>query len=427
MPAPSAPPADGPCTPAQVGGYTVAPLAGRIERLRVAAHETTLRLVAELASPRRVLAVDLGDDGQVQRSAPIDGVSRATQVTAAPVTTPTGLVDVTWSGRRGASDSPDFAAANRYLAGAARTEVQMLAVDGLVAASDTTRWVGAAVAESLACFEAACVADDRASLGMRYHPRSGYSVRLVVPSAQALLVRSLQEVLCDDPSLGDEHGPGTLLGEDEPGTPPERCRRVRADRPSDPAVALRGPWVVTAWRTPRSVRVAAQRWEADLPAVATVHNVVENADVGAPAVALHNDVAWVVWPQRSQVSEPYTLRALSWRLSEASPPAESTALATGTDSAFAPSLAVSGGRLVLAWMEGDDRTARVRVGASREGLGQAVAHAVTVSGEGLNARNPLVATTATQAWVAWREYPGGRQARQGGGVVRATPLRWPGT
>jgi hypothetical protein len=235
------------------------------------------------------------------------------------------------------------------------------------------------------------------------------------------------DVMCDPAQLGgqDENGESTatLVPSDEGGAP-DRCGSVRAYRPTDVALALRGSTTVAVWRTSQGLWL--RRVEgAVMPPPPTAPWIA--GDVGAPTLAVRGDHVVAVWAQRDTRRSPYTLRTATMDLAHATQPLAPQVIATGPTSAFAPSLVDVGGRWMLAWMEGDDRVAIVRVGATWGALPEAAAHAVTVSAPGTNARDPELAAGGAQAWIAWTEYPGGRRRDQGGAVVRASPLGAPGT
>lgn len=429
-PAPTPPPRrDAPPTLTIPGGVAVAALRGRVDRLRIAADGQRARLVAEVQGARReTVAVTVSPDGTFA-AAPLSFGVRDVRIAAAPVVASGGFGEVMFGGRRGASDAQDFSVANRFGLGAARSEVAQIGVEELVATQGRTRWAAAAIAEQLSCFERECEGTDRTTSGMVYHPRDGYAVLLLSPAAQGLRYLSVDEVRCDAPEFGplaegEEGGRGGNLVAADVGSPPERCRSVRPRRPTDVALALRGDTSVVVWRTAQGLSLRRVEMGVPQPSPATPWIA---GDVGAPTLALRGDLVVAVWAQRDAPRAPYTLRTATLDLSRALQAPAPQMIPTGPTSAFAPSLVDVGGRWVLAWMEGDDRVATVRVGATWGALPEAAAHAITVSTPGTNARDPELAAGGTQAWIGWTEYPGGRRRDQGGGVVRASPLGAPGT
>jgi hypothetical protein len=418
---------EGPPSLTVPGGLLVAPLRGRVDRLRIASDGARARIVAEVQTGRReTVAVTVAADGALSPTTLAWGV-RDVRITAASVRTGGTFGEVMFGGRRSGIDAQDFAAANSFGLGAARSGVMQLEVDELVATDDGARWAAAAVAQRLACFERECEGTDRTTTGMVYHARDGFVVELLTPEGRGIRAVPLAEVGCDPAQLGgeDEHGESTatLVPEDQGGAP-DRCGSVRAQRPTDVALALRGATTVAVWRTSqglwlRRVEGAVMQTPPTAPWIA--------GDVGAPTLAVRGDLVVAVWAQRDTRRAPYTLRTATMDLARATQPPAPQVIATGPTSAFAPSLVDVGGRWVLAWMEGDDRVATVRVGATWAALPEAAAHAVTVSTPGTNARDPELAAGGAQAWIAWTEYPGGRRRDQGGAVVRASPLGAPGT
>jgi hypothetical protein len=428
-PAPTpAPRRDAPPTLAIPGGVAVTPLRGRVDRLRIAADGQRARLVAEAQGARReTVAVTVAPDGTFT-AAPLSFGVRDVRIAAAPVLAAGAFGEVMFGGRRGETEAQDFAVANRFGLGAARSEVTQIGVEELVATQSATRWAAAVIAEQLSCFERACEGTDRSTSGMLYHPRDGYAVLLVHPVSQGIRSLPMAEVPCDVPEPGpsgdgDEPGGGNLVPIDV-GSPPDRCRNVRPVRPTDVALALRGETTVVVWRS--SLGLWLRRVEGGVPQPYPATPWIAG-DVGAPTLAVRGDRVVAVWAQRDTPRAPYSLRTATLDLSRASQAPAPQVIPTGPTSAFAPSLIDAGGRWVLAWMEGDDRVATVRVGATWAALPEAAAHAVTVSTPGTNARDPELAAGGAQAWIAWTEYPGGRRRDQGGAVVRASPLGAPGT
>jgi hypothetical protein len=418
---------EGPPSLTVPGGIAVTPLRGRVDRLRIASDGARARIVAEVQTGRRqTVAVTVAADGALSPTTLAWGV-RDVDITAASVRTGGTFGEVMFGGRRTGIDAQDFAAANRFGLGAARSGVLQIEVYELVATDDGARWAAAAVTERLACFERECEGTDRTTTGMSYHSRDGFSVELIVPAGPGIRVTPLMDVMCDPAQLGgqDENGESTatLVPSDEGGAP-DRCGSVRAYRPTDVALALRGSTTVAVWRTSQGLWL--RRVEgAVMPPPPTAPWIA--GDVGAPTLAVRGDHVVAVWAQRDTRRSPYTLRTATMDLAHATQPLAPQVIATGPTSAFAPSLVDVGGRWMLAWMEGDDRVATVRVGATWGALPEAAAHAVTVSAPGTNARDPELAAGGAQAWIAWTEYPGGRRRDQGGAVVRASPLGAPGT
>jgi len=141
--------------------------------------------------------------------------------------------------------------------------------------------------------------------------------------------------------------------------------------------------------------------------------ILDRGAVGAPTLAFDGaDTLHVVWAVRPRGGDRYVLR---WARLPAGAPASagtrgvlSLAGAAPTSgsasaSAFAPALAIRGGRTLLAWMEGGDRDGVVKAGASREGLQAAADAAVVLSSPGANARDPEVGLDDDTLFAVWSE------------------------
>lgn len=132
--------------------------------------------------------------------------------------------------------------------------------------------------------------------------------------------------------------------------------------------------------------------------------VLDKGDVGAPALAFEEDTLHVIWAARPPGDkDPYTLR---WtKLSSTGVMSAPQRLSTGVGSAFAPALGIDErGRVLVAWMEGDDKKGIVKVGVSKRGMASAVALARAISNEGTNARDPEVGLDKNAMFLVWQEY-----------------------
>jgi len=147
--------------------------------------------------------------------------------------------------------------------------------------------------------------------------------------------------------------------------------------------------------------------------------VIDKGGAGAPTLAFDEDTLHVVWATRPSDKEPYALVASSIGPDTTAKPTPRTRLATGEGSAFAPALAIAGGRFALAWMVGDDRSGVVRAGTSRKGLETAVSMARVVSNASANARDPEIGLDGEATFVVWHELGAGT------GELRAAALRCP--
>jgi hypothetical protein len=139
-------------------------------------------------------------------------------------------------------------------------------------------------------------------------------------------------------------------------------------------------------------------------------DVLDKGQVGAATIAFDGDTLYAMWASRSSDKDPYVLK---WtKVAGTGSPEPPQALTTSASS-FAPGLSVQDSRFLLAWMEGDEKSGKVRVGASKKDLASAVGQAVVVSNTGMNARDPEVAQDKQgNLFVVWQEFaPGKRETR----------------
>jgi hypothetical protein len=440
---PEPPPApDGPAALSIRGGVEVVGLHGRIDHLQIAASGERARILAELGGAGAIgaatVAVEVTMAGEISTPQIQSVGAVGARVVAAVAAAPDGFRTFLFGDRGADADAADSDNAHRFvidgaapalptrgtLFGAAgarvRSEPQLFEAEGLVASGDGDRVVAAAVGAKVECLTEICPVGARLNAGFLLDPRTGYEMRLVEIRGGLLGVRRVLQIDCVDGAVGI-HADSPRPEGWRPPPIPNRCRGREGVPPSDVAVAVRGAEVAVAFRTPRAVLMP--RWTAS--AVVPAPTTVAEGEVGAPAMAWRGDEVVMVWAQRASPASPYALHAVQWNPSTSPRPPAPTALATGAASAFAPALLARGAQLVLAWMEGDDRAAVVRVGSTRQSIGHAVDHAIAVSAAGRNARDPELAGSSDRAWIAWSEYPGGRCREQSSGVVRASPLRLP--
>ncbi len=426
------PPAEGPISLALPGGVELPGLVGRIDRLQIAAQGDRARLIAELSGPgaparMSTVSVDVSAAGEPAPPATLAVGAMGVRIIATAAAAPDGLRTLTFGVRHVGTASGDFGNAFRFAFGGGataplRSEQHLLDVDEVVVASDGDRWMAATAGGVLDCFGTKCIGEDRQTAGLAYHPRSGHEVSVVLPIHGTMLHQTLATVACALPSGSpDEEGPSMLVDPDD--TPMERCGPVRRERPYDVAIAFRGAHAFVAYRTAASV-MGVTLTDEGVPVGTPV--TLGFGEVGAPTVAWRGDALTVVWAQRDSARAPYSLRYIEWTRTAATPtPPAPRALVTGTTSAFAPSLVTVGDRRVLAWMEGDDRNAAVRVSSTALGPEHLADHAVTVSAPTAHARDPELAVAGDRAWMAWSEYAAGQRRDQGNGHVRVSPLRTP--
>lgn len=181
-----------------------------------------------------------------------------------------------------------------------------------------------------------------------------------------------------------------------------------------PVIAAHGPHIAVAWRRRTSKGLAAifVAWldEANATALAKPISIAEGS-VGAPSMWVDTAGAHVVFAQRRAAGEPYVLMRAD--LGAADPrPTPASRVPIATSSALAPSVAVMGSAVLLAWMEGDESAkGRVWAGAGAT-LEAAAKSAAPVSDASVrNARDPEWAPAGDHAMLAWVEHDGPRRAR----------------
>ena len=134
---------------------------------------------------------------------------------------------------------------------------------------------------------------------------------------------------------------------------------------------------------------------------------IAKGDLGAPAIALEGTRVHLVWAERAG-SAPYRLKQSTW--DRAAPKADAAvALATKTDSSFAPSLSFAAGHALLAWTSGSQNTAgQAHFGASpiaptNDMLERAASAATPLSAATTNGRDPEMAIEDGKGLIAWTE------------------------
>jgi hypothetical protein len=188
-----------------------------------------------------------------------------------------------------------------------------------------------------------------------------------------------------------------------------------------PAVAIGSTWSAVVFRVvyaDGTKDVEAAHIAADGTAEKSV--VLAKGEVGAPTIAFDGDTAHIVWAQKRTKDAPWILEWTKW--SGAGQPPPSQQIRGGSLPAFAPSLAIGGGQFFLAWMEGDDKLALVRAGASTVNILGAATHATTVSSPNVNARDPEVATDGTTKWVVWQQFGRGASSPRPSAELRTTTI-----
>jgi hypothetical protein len=133
-----------------------------------------------------------------------------------------------------------------------------------------------------------------------------------------------------------------------------------------------------------------------------------SGDIGAPAVTIVKESAYVFWAYRVGATDPYRLWAA--RISRDKVEV-AVSLDTGAQSAFAPAIANQQDSLVLAWMEGDaGRRGSIRL--ARIPLANLAAEPTTLvvnaieaqSPEGGNRRDPEIAVYGERIYLTWSDF-----------------------
>lgn len=133
--------------------------------------------------------------------------------------------------------------------------------------------------------------------------------------------------------------------------------------------------------------------------------VLEKQNVDAVALAFEGDALHVVWSAFAPEKKRNVLRWSKWPAGGA--PAAPQTIGTGVLSATQPSLAIDGGRFLLAWTEGEGSSSVVKVGASRAGLQPIPGLAGIVSRSGVPSDSPVVALEGDSLSITWVEHASG--------------------
>jgi hypothetical protein len=115
--------------------------------------------------------------------------------------------------------------------------------------------------------------------------------------------------------------------------------------------------------------------------------------VGSPTVAAQDGVVLVVWADRGQPSETWSLRWMRFAPGDASVEAKAFVPSEGGlgEHAMSPSIVAAGpGRYILAWTEGPVATHQVRA-QTIDGSGAPLGTAMAISDSGVNAGQPQLA------------------------------------
>jgi hypothetical protein len=190
-------------------------------------------------------------------------------------------------------------------------------------------------------------------------------------------------------------------------THPHEIMRSLAPKefPEAPAAAVSAAHAAISWKTPDKVMLALVGTDGKV--IGATHEI-GSGDVGAPALAFKGETLYAVWGERALApSTDYVMHYVAWDTANAAPPAKKPI--PGTGSAYAPGLASTGSTLVLAWMEGDDKTGAIRLGStSSANLEDATKNVQSISTPGVNARDPEVGFAGDKGMIGWTEFPKGK-------------------
>lgn len=181
------------------------------------------------------------------------------------------------------------------------------------------------------------------------------------------------------------------------------ARLPKLDQPLAPAIALGKDAGAIAFRAENEILLA--RFGADLKPKTPEKLAV--GDVGAPAILFRNAEPIVAWAERASQNDPYRIHLLV--------DGKRHELRAGSESAFAPSIALFEDQLLVAFMQGNTgtsgkiRLARIPLAA----LGDVVdvSTAADLSPGSVNARDPDLAVSRAGAVVAWSEFPKNAMSR----------------
>ncbi len=185
-----------------------------------------------------------------------------------------------------------------------------------------------------------------------------------------------------------------------------------------PALAISDVGALAAYRLDTTIY---GRWIATDGVPLGKAFILDEGDVGAPALAMSGTRALAVWVKRVHKSGPYELRWLPLEYGKTES-AEANAWIT-PGSAFAPAALLNGNQAVVAWMEGDG-AARGTIFASRVSLadGATLRKPVRVSTEAeSNARDPELAGPIDTPTLIYSTFSKTRP----GGLLRLAQLACP--
>lgn len=432
-PPPPPAPVDGPVNVLVANGREVTPTGYRVDGFALAALGNECALTVQHTQVRRVESTggDTDEAGTVEvRSASQASFTLAADGSAVTAGEQSGL-PVLRGGQRarllggvglseGGSSAPEDPRAHAFYLGNG----------DFVVHSGAEGYVGAALGHELECDseDGILCPDGRPYTVMRstaqdvFDGRSGWALRVATRASGALGGSTLFRVACRARGRSWRQG-DEVLGSEVPAVIPDsRCSGIA--HPEVPAVAFHPRGSAVAWRMSRQLFVV-RLTPAGAPVGAP--QVFARGDVGAPTLAWRGDNLVAVWAGRARPAQPYQLQYAEWDPSAALDPAAVHALETGAAPAFAPALWIGGGRTVLAWTEGTEQRASVRVGHSLQGFATLVQNARAVSTDAQNARDPELAFNAegTLGWMVWTVRPANTRPFGTEARVYSSPLRLP--
>jgi hypothetical protein len=233
----------------------------------------------------------------------------------------------------------------------------------------------------------------------------------VAPERPVAVVASVETACPHDPECNEAVLPNTP-------PPDDSVRIVTLEKPARsfivwrghlkkqgtlaPAIALAGARGAVAFRVNDELLLA--RLDADLKPKKP--EKLASGDVGAPALLFRKTEPILAWAERASPTDPYRIVIFDGKRHE---------LRAGSESAFAPSIALFDDQLLVAFMQGNAgtngkiRLARIPLAALRDVVD--VSKAADLSPGSVNARDPDLAVSSTGVVVAWSEFPKGTMNR----------------
>jgi hypothetical protein len=189
-----------------------------------------------------------------------------------------------------------------------------------------------------------------------------------------------------------------------------------------PAVATSAERGLVAYRVDDQLK--AQWVTLDGKAVGDALGVGRSGDIGAPAVTMAGDQAYVIWAYRARAGDAYRLWVA--RIGQAKAELE-VPLDTGAESSFAPAVAAQNDSLMVTWMQGDGgrrgsiQLGRVPIAILTPGRDLIPVSAIAAqTPDGGNRRDPEIAIDRDRVYLAWSDFT---TKREGVPVLRILDCR----